>query len=51
MGLFNASQLDKINAIAAKSNEAIKPVQAVNTKSVNDDLIEIMKFLSVCQKL
>ena len=41
MGLFSASQLDKINAIAAKSNEAIKPVQAVNTKSVNDDLIDI----------
>ena len=41
MGLFSASQLDKINAIAARSNEAIKPVQAVNTKSVNDDLIEI----------
>ena len=41
MGLFNASQLDKINAIAAKSNEAIKPVQAVNSKSVNDELTEI----------
>lgn len=41
MGLFNAAQLDKINAIAAKSSEAIKPMQAVNTKSVNDDLIEI----------
>lgn len=41
MGLFSASQLDKINAIAAKSNEALKPSNAVVTKSINDDLIAI----------
>lgn len=46
MGLFNAAQIDKINAIAAKSNEAIKPVQSVAAKSVNDDLIRISNEVS-----
>ncbi len=41
MGLFNTSQIEKINAIAAKSNEALKPISVGNTKSINDELIEI----------
>lgn len=50
MGLFNAAQVDKINAAAAKSNEVLKPPKAINAKSINDDLNEmsnnVIKYFS-----
>ena len=42
MGLFSAAVTDKINQIAAKSNEAAQSV-AVNTRSMNDDLNQMSK--------
>lgn len=38
MGLFNTSQLDSINAVAAKSKEVLEPPKVVKAKSINDDL-------------
>lgn len=43
MGLFNAAVTQKINQIAAKSNEQAEAMTAVNTRSLNDDLNEMSK--------
>lgn len=43
MGLFNSAAKEKIAQIAAKSNQELKPVSSVSTKSMNDDLNKISK--------
>lgn len=45
MGLFSSAVTDKINKIAAKSNEQLEVSKAVNTKSMNDDLNRISKMV------
>jgi len=42
MGLFSSAVTQKINSIAAKSNEQLKPVVATNSRSMNDDLNRMM---------
>lgn len=41
MKLFSPAQMDQINAVAAKSKEALKPPKAAKTKSMNKELNEI----------
>ena len=44
MKLFSAAQIDKINAIAAKSNESLKPAASGGKPaSINDELNQITK--------
>ena len=44
MGLFNASQLEAINKVAEKSKQTLAPpVESVNSRSINSQLIEISK--------
>lgn len=38
MGLFSAADIAKVNKVAEKSKEVLKPVSSVNTKSINDEL-------------
>ena len=48
MALFTKSQLDKVNAIAAKSTQAIASTKAVDSKSIVDELNaiseEVLKY-------
>lgn len=43
MALFSAAVVEQINQVAAKSNEELKPAQAANTRSMNDDLNKMSK--------
>lgn len=43
MGLFNLSQIDKVNEVAARSKEVLEPPKLVRSKSINDDLNAISK--------
>lgn len=45
MGLFSSAVTDKINKIAAKSNEQLQPAVAANTRSMNDDLNRISNMV------
>ena len=45
MGLFSSAVTDKINKIAAKSNEQLEASKAVNTRSMNDDLNRISNMV------
>lgn len=38
MGLFSASQIEQINAVAAKSKELLEPTKSVASKGINDEL-------------
>lgn len=41
MGLFNSSQLDQINKVAAKSKAALQPVKPVKASSISAELQEM----------
>lgn len=41
MGLFNAAQIEKINAVAAKSKEILQPPKSVKSSSINSELNRI----------
>lgn len=43
MKLFTASQIDKINQIAAKSKASLQPTKNVNVKSISSDLEKMSK--------
>lgn len=43
MALFSPMLVEQINSVAAKSKEQLKPVEAVNTRSMNDDLNRMSK--------
>lgn len=43
MGLFSAAVTDKINQIAAKSNQEAEQTASINAKSMNDDLNRMSK--------
>lgn len=46
MGLFNLSQIDKINEVAARSKEVLEPPKLVRSKSINDELNAISQEVS-----
>lgn len=41
MALFSAAQIEKINAVAAKSKEVLQPPKSVKSSSINNELNEI----------